>query len=94
MFLDWREEKDRKNQRKHGIDFETAQLVFQDPYALMEPERIVRGEQRFVTLGLVLGQILIVAHTYDQESDRESAHIISARKASRHERKRYENQAY
>jgi len=78
------------NWKKHRISFDTAQLVFDDPYALTEPDRIESGERRWQTIGLVGSTaILLVAHTI-LEGDVEIIRIISARRATRQERMRYE----
>ncbi len=75
--------------------FEEAILAFTDPFALMTQDRIERGEQRWQTLGMVGGYlVLLVAHTVNEQADgTEVIRIISARAADRKERKRYENQA-
>jgi uncharacterized DUF497 family protein len=66
-------------------------LVFSDPYALVEQDRIDGGELRWQTLGLVGGVVfLLVAHTVRNEAEEEVIRIISARKASRKERVRYD----
>jgi uncharacterized DUF497 family protein len=78
------------NWKKHGISFDTAQLVFDDPYAFTEHDRIEGGERRWQTIGLAGGTaILLVAHTF-REGDVEIIRIISARRATRQERLRYE----
>jgi uncharacterized DUF497 family protein len=72
---------------KHQIHFETAVLVFEDPYALMRLDRVVDGEERWQTIGMIEGLVvLLVAHTLDDDLIR----IISARKATPRERKTYE----
>ena len=80
------------NHRKHGIRFEDAIHVFSDPLALSEQDRIENGEQRWQTLGMVAGSVLLlVAHTlYLDDEDIELVRIISARRADRKERRRYE----
>jgi len=81
----------KSNERKHGVRFEDAMLVFADPYALVEQDRIEGGELRWQTLGLVGGIVLIlVAHTVRNEQEDEIIRIISARRAVRKERKRYD----
>ena len=71
--------------------FETAQLVFDGPHALSVQDRHEGGEERWQTLGLV-GEVvvLLVAHTYQEDDKVEAIRIISARKADRRERQRYE----
>jgi uncharacterized DUF497 family protein len=89
--FEWDEAKARTNQRKHGVRFEDAMLVFADPFALAEQDRIERGELRWQTLGLVGGIVLLlVAHTVRSDQEDEVIRIISARKAVRKERKRYD----
>jgi uncharacterized protein len=89
--FEWDEAKAKTNQRKHGVRFEDAMLVFADPFALVEQDRIERRELRWQTLGLVGGIVLLlVAHTVRSEQEDEVIRIISARKAVRKERKRYD----
>lgn len=88
MEFAWEERKNRVNRRRHGISFETAALVFDDPYHLSVQDREVEGEVRWQTIGLVGGlHVLVVAHTVDEEE--EVIRIISARKAEPRERKTY-----
>lgn len=85
--------KARTNQRKHGITFEEAVHVFDDPYALFEQDRTDEetGERRWQAIGLVEGMILLlVAHTVRDEGQDEAIRLISARRATRKERNRYE----
>ncbi len=88
----WDEAKNVANQHKHGISFEAATLVFDDPLQVCRPERIEDGEQRWQTIGRV-GEIvlLLVAHTWQEVGDDEELiRIISARRATKQERKIYE----
>ena len=80
------------NERKHGIRFEDAMHVFDDPYALFEQDRTdERGEQRWQAIGLVEGVVVIlVAHTIREAGPDEIVRLISARRATRKERVRYE----
>ncbi len=89
--FEWNPEKARENVRKHGIRFEDATLVFDDPYALSEPDRIIDGEQRWRTLGMVAEVllVLVVAHTVREDAGGEVIRIISARKANQKERREY-----
>ena len=90
--FEWDPAKEASNIRKHGVYFDDAALVFADPFAILEHDRIVDGELRWQTLGMAGGfLLLLVAHTiYDDEKGTEIVRIISARRALRHERKRYE----
>lgn len=94
--FEWDEHKNRVNQRKHGVSFEQAAQVFLDPLHLSVQDRIEGCEQRWQTFGLSAGfLLLVVAHTtleHDAEGDaREVVRIISARRADRQERQRYED---
>ncbi len=89
--FEWDETKARSNARKHGVRFEDAMLVFADPYSLVEQDRLQGGELRWQTLGLAGGIVLLlVAHTVRNERESEIIRIISARKAVRKERMRYD----
>ena len=93
--IEWNEAKAVANLKKHGVSFETVVRVFDDPFALSEQDRIEAGEQRWQTLGMVEGHLLLlVAHTvFDNEDDGQAVEIIrivSARRADRRERQRYE----
>lgn len=91
--FEWDEAKNQANQRKHGIDFDTASFVFDDPNAVSEQERVKNGERRWQTLGLVGGLVVVlVAHTVRFEDEYEVIRIISARRAAPSERKRYDSQ--
>jgi uncharacterized DUF497 family protein len=58
----WDNEKNRTNEFKHGLDFETAQLVFDDPLAVSRPD-LYPDEERWQTIGVIDGTIVIVVHT-------------------------------
>src|SRR5439155_23940845 len=89
--VEWDEAKAKTNERKHGVRFEDAMLVFADPYALVDQDSIECGELRWQTLGLVGVIVLhLVAHTVRRAEQDEIIRIISARKALRKERKRYD----
>lgn len=95
VLFEWDEAKAGTNVRKHGVRFEDAMLAFADPFALVDQDRIAGGELRWQTLGLVGGiLLLLVAHTVRSEAEDEVIRIISARRATRKERQRYdENRA-
>ncbi|NCN71830.1 MAG: BrnT family toxin [Betaproteobacteria bacterium] len=92
--FEWDEAKALRNLRKHGVAFDDAVGVFADPFAVMRQDRIEGGELRWQTIGRVDGHlVLLVAHTvYETQDDMEVIRIISARRADRKERQRYENQ--
>jgi uncharacterized protein len=93
MRYEWDENKNERNLEKHGLSFETASLVFDDPNALSIPDRIENGEERWQTIGMIENIVIVmVAHTIklETESQEEIIRIISARKATRAERQEYE----
>ena len=84
--------KNRANRRKHGLGFETARLVFDDPLMAHRPDPNP-VEERWRTIGMIGGVVVIVAHTWPQAQDEtgvETGRIISARKATARERRTYE----
>ena len=88
MQFEWDPEKAAGNVRKHGVSFEDAATVFDDVLSLTgrDPDHSL-GEQRSVTFGLSsAGRVLVVAHA--ERGDR--IRIISARRATRPERRLYE----
>ncbi len=95
--FEWDEAKAKANEKKHGVSFEASIHIFEDPYVLSEQDRIEDGEQRWQSIGLVEGIVLLlVAHTVQssEEERDEVVRIISARRADRKERIRYdENRA-
>lgn len=91
MRFEWDEAKNRRNRIKHKISFETAKSVFDDPNLLSLFDRVVDGEERWHSLGMIDRIIVVlVAHTYREESGDEVIRIISARKATPRERTWYE----
>jgi len=94
MTFVWDENKSRINRRKHGVSFEAAVRVFEDPAAVSYVERVVAGQERWHTIGLAGGiVVLLVVHTVEEENGEEKVRIISARKASPRERAFYESHA-
>lgn len=92
MEFEWDANKAASNLRKHGIRFEEAVLVFDDPQHLSRQDHYENGEHRWQTIGLVHGIIVIlVVHSVRFESGAEVIRIISARKADGKERSRYEH---
>ena len=89
--FEWDENKNQSNLVKHGIDFQTAQLVFDDPHCVTFVERTIDGERRWHAIGFAEEVILlVVVHTYREAGSDEIIRILSARQATRHERKIYE----
>lgn len=90
IFFEWDETKAESNERKHGVTFEDARGVFDDPNAILEQDRIVDGEARWIALGIVNGEsVIVVAHSVEETPTEETIRIISARRANREERRRY-----
>jgi uncharacterized DUF497 family protein len=88
----WDEEKNRRNRAKHGVSFEAAKLVFDDPRAISQVDETQQDEERWITIGLAARVVvLLVVHTAREEGGEETIRIISARKATPRERKVYEN---
>jgi uncharacterized DUF497 family protein len=89
MEFEWDDEKAESNRLKHGVTFSEASTVFADTLSLTayDPDHS-EEEDRYVTMGLSsVGKLLIVSHTDRGDNIR----IISAREASRSERKEYED---
>ena len=85
--FEWDEAKPETNLDKHGVDFLDAIHVFRDPLLKVEIDRREDyGEERYRAIGAVYGRLLVVVYTEHGETVR----VISARKATRHERRRYE----
>ncbi|MBI5374507.1 MAG: BrnT family toxin [Candidatus Schekmanbacteria bacterium] len=87
--IEWDENKNSINKRKHGISFEEAQTVFVDEKALLihDPDHSDK-EDRFILMGVSAKlRILVVCHCY--RTTNETIRIISARKANRTEQKKY-----
>ena len=88
MEFEWDFAKAATNLRKHGVSFEDASSVFGDPLAVTfsDPDHSI-GELRFLTFGVTrTGELLVVSHTSRNNHTR----LINARRATRVERKIYE----
>lgn len=88
--FDWDERKNKRNRTKHGVWFEEAQSVFNDPHARLfhDPEHS-EEEERFILLGVSLAaRPLVVVHCYRESES--VVRIISARKATKKEVRFYE----
>jgi uncharacterized DUF497 family protein len=88
MKFEWEESKALANFRKHKVSFEEESTVFEDDLSLTgcDPDHSI-GEHRFITFGVSIeSRVLVVSHTERGERIR----IISARPATRIERKIYE----
>src|SRR5947208_16417529 len=88
MRFEWDEQKNRQNFRKHDVRFETAMLVFDDPYALTQRDFTSEDEQRWITVGAIRpGSILLAVHTFREQQGEEIIRTTSARAAEQHERR-------
>lgn len=87
----WDEAKARSNLDKHGVSFEAASFVFDDPMRLEPEDVFARGEYRNIVFGQVDGVVLAVVYTAPEE---DLYRIISARLATAHERKAYEQSLF
>ena len=88
----WDANKNRLNKQKHGLSFGTAQLVFDDPLMVHRPDPHA-DEERWHTIGMIGTVVVIVAHTWptpEAGTGVEVGRIMSARKATAHERRVYE----
>ena len=92
MKFEWNAEKSISNLQKHGISFEEAKEVFDDPFHISKLDhRFDYFEERWITLGSTSkDKILVVANIFFDESGEEIIRIISARKANQKERMFYE----
>ncbi len=93
MTFEWDVAKARINRAKHNISFELAKDVWEDPLHIILPDRFENGEERWHALGVVGSvTILVVVHSYPAGEGEQVVRIIGARKATSHERRRYEQQ--
>lgn len=85
MLFEWDERKAKANSRKHGVSFEVAARVFEDPCILtMFDSRF--EEERWIAIGRVERKVVYVAYKVtDEEKESETIRLISAREATSHE---------
>ena len=76
MKYDWDEAKNRKNIAKHGLGFEDAEQIFGGLCVTFEDDRFAYGEERLITLGLLAGRLVVIAHAPHDDGTR----IISIEK--------------
>ncbi len=92
MSYEWDEDKNDANIEKHGIDFRDAVRVFDDPNCMIrEDTREAYFEQRFQIMGSTLSGVLVVIFT---EREEDVTRIISAREATKSEKKLYRSGAF
>ena len=81
MSYEWDERKRRTNVKKHGIDFIDIPELFDNDVVIIPDERFDYGEPRFIAIGILKSQVVVVAYTERDENIR----IISARRATKNE---------
>lgn len=92
--FEWHEDKAQTNLAKHRLSFPLASRIWDDPLHMIVPDGIYDGEERWLAIGSINGVVVIVvAHAYRERNGEEIIRIISARKATPHERRRYEQSA-
>ena len=93
MKIEWDNDKNQANKKKHGVSFEEAGEIFLDPLHLsILDERFDYGEERWITIGKTKKRLLVVAaHTWIDINGYETVRIISARKVTKREKKDYES---
>jgi uncharacterized protein len=88
--FEWDAEKAEANLRKHGVSFAEAVTAFGDPLSMNMPDPDhSEGEQRFIVMGMS-GRYRLLVVSYTDRPPR--TRIVSARLATRHERKQYEEE--
>ena len=88
MRFEWDEAKRRSNINRHGFDFVEVERIFASDIFTLLDDRFDYGEIRFLTLGILNGTVVAVAHTETDEVTR----IISVRKARKNEEEIYYNE--
>jgi uncharacterized DUF497 family protein len=94
VLYQWDEEKNRINRAKHGVRFEQATKVFDDPFVVDHRQDVEHGEYRYSVLGLVDGVVILLVVFTDLSVGlgEPVTRIISARRADRSERLIYEKE--
>lgn len=90
MIFEWDPIKNNTNLEKHGLSFALASIVFDDKNHISSPDkRKDYKEIRYITTGTAYDVVITVVHTYRKKGTKEINRIISARKASKNERRKY-----
>ena len=88
MVFEWDENKEKINLAKHGIDFSTAALVFGDVNRIEMFDAVhSENENRYITIGEIHGVAIVLLVVYTERG--EAIRLISARKATKQERRKY-----
>jgi uncharacterized DUF497 family protein len=88
MLLEWDEDKRQANIRKHDLDFVGTEAIFDGYELTVEDTRHDYGEQRWMTIGMCEGRVVVFVYTEENGTIR----CISLRKATRYERRTYFSQ--
>ncbi len=89
LIFEWDEKKADDNSRKHGVSFDEAKTVFNDPFSvtIYDPDHS-SDEERYIDIGLSSkGRLIVVSYG----ERRERIRIISSRETTRKEKEEYEN---
>jgi len=87
MYFEWDNAKNAINIRKHGIDFADVKDIFNHPMLILLDNREDYGEERYIGIGWIQQLMAVVVYV---ERHKDSIRIISARKATKNEVRRYE----
>jgi uncharacterized DUF497 family protein len=92
MIFTWDPKKELSNKKKHGVSFEEAKEVFEDPLHLsLLDHRFSYLEERWITVGQTKkSRLLVVANLFFSDDGEEVVRIISAREATQNEQRQYE----
>jgi hypothetical protein len=88
--FEWDKRKNQANIEKHGLDFADVSKVFQSPMLVKIDDREDYGEDRWIGIGLMDMRVIVIIFTEPKDN---TIRVVSFRKATTDERKRYE-QAY
>ena len=94
MKYEWDSNKNDINKKKHGISFEEAKQIFDDPlHIAILDKRFNYFEERWIAIGKTISnQVVVAANLYFDDDGEEVIRIISARRATSHERRQYEGE--
>lgn len=85
MIFEWDERKRQTNLRRHGLDFNDVELVFENETSALVDDRFDYGETRWVSFGMLNDLVVAVVYTQSDETMR----VISFRRATKNEEKEY-----
>lgn len=85
MTFEWDENKNDANKKIHGISFQIAAQIFKAPFMVARSDK--NDEERYIAIGKVADTLIAVVYTYRDDNIR----IISARKASKNERRKFDD---